>query len=50
MCESHPKRAWSDEVGCQCGAGMPCECIRANGLEEPDVSGIIRTDTALINH
>jgi hypothetical protein len=26
VCENHPNRAWSDELGCQCGAGMPCEC------------------------
>jgi hypothetical protein len=33
--------AWSDEFGCQCGAGMPCECNRAEGHEEPDVSQVI---------
>ena len=38
--ENHPKRAWS-EFGCQCGAGMPCECVRANGLEEPDVTRVL---------
>jgi hypothetical protein len=38
VCENHPDRAWSDELGCQCGAGMPCECNRA---EEPDVSQVI---------
>ena len=26
----------------QCGAGMPCECVRADGLEEPDVSGYLQ--------
>lgn len=26
VCENHPRRAWSAELGCQCGAGMPCEC------------------------
>jgi hypothetical protein len=40
VCENHPNRAW-DEEGCQCGAGMPCECQCANGLEEPDVGGVL---------
>jgi hypothetical protein len=26
---------------CQCGAGMLCECNRAEGHEEPDVSQVI---------
>ena len=38
VCENHPDKAWSDELGCQCGAGMPCEC---NRTEEPDVSQVI---------
>jgi hypothetical protein len=41
VCENHPHMAWSDEFGCQCGAGMPCECNRADGHEEPDVSQVI---------
>jgi hypothetical protein len=41
VCENHPNRAWDEEKGCQCGAGMPCDCQRANGLEEPDVSHVI---------
>src|ERR1043166_7630446 len=32
VCENHPKRAWSDELGCQCGASMPCECVSADGF------------------
>ena len=36
VCENHPNRAFSAECGCQCGAGMPCECVRAHGLEQPD--------------
>jgi hypothetical protein len=43
VCENHPRVAWSDEVGCQCGAGMPCECNRAEGHGEPDVSQVIDT-------
>jgi hypothetical protein len=45
VCENHPDRAWSEELGCECGAGMPCECNRSPdidaGLEEPDVSQVI---------
>jgi hypothetical protein len=41
VCENHPHMAWSDEVGCQCGAGMPCERNLAEGHEEPDVSQVI---------
>jgi hypothetical protein len=37
----HPRRAWSEELGCQCGAGMPCECQRAGGLQEAYVSKVI---------
>jgi hypothetical protein len=33
VCESHPQRAWTEELGCQCGAGMPCECVCADGLQ-----------------
>ena len=44
VCENHPDRAWSEEFGCQCGAGMPCECFRADGLEEPDISQVIMRD------
>ena len=32
VCENHPDKAWSEESGCQCGAGMPCQCVRAAGL------------------
>jgi hypothetical protein len=35
VCENHPKHAWSEELGCQCGAGMLCECNRTDGLDEP---------------
>jgi len=41
VCENHPDRAWDRDVGCECGAGMPCECQRANGLEQPDTTQII---------
>ena len=38
VCENHPDRAWSDELGCMCGAGMPCECNRA---DEPNITLVI---------
>jgi hypothetical protein len=38
VCENHPHMAWSDdEAGCQCGAGMLCECNRADDIDKPDV-------------
>jgi hypothetical protein len=41
VCENHPHMAWSDEAGCQCGAGMPCKCNRADVLEKPDVNDVM---------
>jgi hypothetical protein len=42
VCENHPHLPWKGSPkGCQCGAGMPCECNRAEGHEEPDSSGVI---------
>lgn len=42
VCENHPNRAWTEgEGGCQCGAGMPCECNRANGEDNPDIETVI---------
>jgi hypothetical protein len=41
VCENHPDRAWSHELGCQCGAGDPCACNRSPDIEEPDASQII---------
>ena len=34
-------RMWDRDKGCECGAGMPCECQRANGLEQPDISKVL---------
>ena len=42
VCENHPTRAWTEkEGGCQCGAGMPCECNRVNADDMPDVEAVI---------
>jgi hypothetical protein len=46
VCENHPNRAWSEDLGCQCGAGMPCECNRENDV--PDTSQIIE-ETVLVD-
>jgi hypothetical protein len=38
--ENHPTLAWTDEItGCQCGAGMPCEC--QGELDEADEPVVI---------
>jgi hypothetical protein len=50
VCENHPDRAWSEELGCQCGAGMPCICNRTDGIDEPDVSGIFETIDPVSKH
>jgi AAA domain len=42
--------AWTtDPMGCQCVAGMPCECLRADGIEEPDVSQVFDEKTPARN-
>jgi hypothetical protein len=38
VCENHPEKAWDKEIGCDCGAGVPCKC---NSGEEPDISHVI---------
>jgi hypothetical protein len=37
VCENHPDRAWSEELGCRYGPGMPCKC---NRTDEPDTSEV----------
>ena len=37
VCENHPDRTWDDELGCVCGAGMPCKC---NDGDPPDTSHV----------
>lgn len=43
VCENHPDTLWDKDAGCECGAGMPCECntVGLSGTEEPDVSQVI---------
>ena len=36
VCENHPDKVWDEDLGCQCGAGMPCECQRC--LDKPNTS------------
>src|SRR5437762_215983 len=38
VCENHPDKAWDAELGCVCGAGVPCKCNETDGVDEPDVS------------
>jgi hypothetical protein len=38
VCENHPNLPWHDELGCQCGAGMPCSC---NRRDPPDTTNVI---------
>jgi hypothetical protein len=46
VCENHQSLAWHDELGCQCGAGMPCECNRdgETGVREPNISEVFAED------
>jgi hypothetical protein len=50
VCENHPDKPWDDEIGCTCGAGLPCEC---NTGDAPDISQIIeeknRRGTSLVD-
>jgi hypothetical protein len=45
-----PDKPWDDEIGCTCGAGLPCEC---NTGDAPDISQIIeeknRRGTSLVD-
>jgi hypothetical protein len=47
VCENHPDRAWGAELGCRCGAGMPCRC---NGGEDPDISEVIIEENKTTKH
>jgi hypothetical protein len=47
VCENHPDRAWDRELGCECGAGIPCKC---NDADEPDTSGVLTEDRIITRH
>jgi hypothetical protein len=47
VCENHPDRAWDKQLGCDCGAGMPCKC---NSDEEPDVRQVIVDEKNVVRH
>jgi hypothetical protein len=47
VCENHPDRAWDNDIGCECGAGMPCDC---NDEELPDTSGILAEGKEVTRH
>jgi hypothetical protein len=38
VCENHPYTPWDKDIGCVCGAGMPCRCNETDGIDEPDTS------------
>ena len=48
VCENDPIRR-DEKLGGQCGAGMPSECQRANGLEQPDFNNVLETDDVEIS-
>jgi hypothetical protein len=41
VCEKHPHKAWHDELGCMCSAGMPCLCNQEGDENELDFTEII---------
>lgn len=52
VCENHPDLPWDEEFGCECGAGIPCECNTAGepGVEEPDVSQVVMQGAERTKH
>jgi len=45
VCEAHPDRAWGDALGCTCSAWQPCQCNQTDGIDEPDISQVIITES-----
>jgi hypothetical protein len=41
LCENHLDKPWDAELGCVCGAGVPCKCNETGGVDELDVSQVI---------
>ena len=43
VCENHPDKAWDKQLGCECGAGMPCRCNkkREPGIDESDIPEVL---------
>ena len=52
VCENHPDKVWDKDLGCECGAGMPCQCNGAGvpGVDEPDTSGILVQENFRTKH
>jgi hypothetical protein len=44
VCENHLDKPWDLDLGCICGAGVPCKCNETDGIDEPDVSQVIVED------
>ena len=36
VCENHPDKPWDADLGCVCGAGVPCKCNETGGVDDPD--------------
>jgi hypothetical protein len=46
VCENHPEEPWDKDLGCACGAGIPCEC---NDSDPPDTSEMIVEENATLH-
>jgi hypothetical protein len=50
VCENHPDKPWDTDLGCVCGAGMPCNCNETDCVDQPDVSQVIIEDAPKRRH
>ena len=48
VCVNHPNQPWDQDLGCECGAGMPCE--ECNDADEPDLGGILIQEEHATKH
>jgi hypothetical protein len=51
VCENHIDKPWCDDLGCTCGAGLPCECNVGDepGIDEVDIRRIFQ-ETFVTKH
>lgn len=52
VCENHPDKPWNKEIGCECGAGVPCNCNGGGkpGVDEPDTSQVMNEQNDTTQH
>jgi hypothetical protein len=52
VCENHPDKPRDKELGCECVAGMTCECNSAGepSVDEPDTSQVIVEEDKISRH